>query len=510
MQPDTDQVRRINSNAEAILESITDAFFAVSSDWRFTYVNHHAEQILGREPDDLLGKIIREEYPGLAGSEFEQAYHLAATDRVSSSLTSFYPDHDRWYEVYVYPAADGISIYFRDVSERMRAQELLRDSEKRFRLMADAIPQIVWLTDSDGRTEFLNRQWSIYTGGPFEPATASEVIENFVHPDDHARTMSAWDAARREGHTFLVEHRIRSASGEYRWFLVRAEPHRDPKSGNILRWFGTSTDVHDRKIAEAAMMKSEQRYRTLFESIDEGFCIIEMIFDKAGKPSDYQFLEINPTFEQQTGLRAAVGKTMRELAPQHEKNWFEIYGKVATTGESIRFESEAKALNRWFDVYAFRVDHPDEHRVAILFKDISTRKRSEDELRQADRRKDEFLAMLAHELRNPLAPIATAAEILKMGRLDDKRVRQTSAIIARQVDHMTSLVNDLLDVSRVTRGLVTLEQQPVDLKVVVNDAVEQVRPMLEARRHRLTVQLAAEPAYVRATRCGLCRSSPIC
>jgi signal transduction histidine kinase/CheY-like chemotaxis protein len=198
-----------------------------------------------------------------------------------------------------------------------------------------------------------------------------------------------------------------------------------------------------------------------------------------------------------------VGKTVRKLVPQHEKNWFEIYGKVATTGESIRFESEAKAMNRWFDVYAFRVDHPDDRRVAILFKDISSRKRSEDELRQADRRKDEFLAMLAHELRNPLAPIATAAEILKMGRLDDKRVRETSAIIARQVDHMTSLVNDLLDVSRVTRGLVTLEQRPVDLKVVVDDAVEQVRPMLEARRHRLTVQLAAEPAYVQGDKVRL-------
>jgi signal transduction histidine kinase/ActR/RegA family two-component response regulator len=184
----------------------------------------------------------------------------------------------------------------------------------------------------------------------------------------------------------------------------------------------------------------------LFESIDEGFCIIEMIFDKAGKPSDYRFLEINPMFEQQTGLRAAVGETVRKLVPLHEKNWFEIYG---------------------------------------------------------NRRKDEFLAMLAHELRNPLAPIATAAEILKMGRLDDKRVRETSAIIARQVDHMTSLVNDLLDVSRVTRGLVTLEQRPVDLKVVVDDAVEQVRPMLEARRHRLTVQLAAEPAYVQGDKVRL-------
>jgi CheY-like chemotaxis protein len=118
------------------------------------------------------------------------------------------------------------------------------------------------------------------------------------------------------------------------------------------------------------------------------------------------------------------------------------------------------------------------------------RVRAAEALRQADARKDEFLAMLAHELRNPLAPISAAAELLRIGRLDPESIRRTSQVIGRQVGHMTGLVNDLLDVSRVTRGLVELECQPLELARVIADAVEQIRPLIEARRHRLTVSAA--------------------
>lgn len=124
------------------------------------------------------------------------------------------------------------------------------------------------------------------------------------------------------------------------------------------------------------------------------------------------------------------------------------------------------------------------------------RDKAEERLRIADQRKDEFLAMLAHELRNPLAPISAAAQLLKIVSYDEARVKQTSDIITRQVDHMTSLIDDLLDVSRVTRGLVTLDKETLDVKRIVSDAVEQASPLITARRHRLELQLPAEPACV--------------
>ena len=138
--------------------------------------------------------------------------------------------------------------------------------------------------------------------------------------------------------------------------------------------------------------------------------------------------------------------------------------------------------------------------VLAVVLDVTERKRAEEKLKEADRRKDEFLAMLAHELRNPLAPIGAAADLLRLKQLDEARLAQTSAIISRQVRHMTGLIDDLLDVSRVTRGLVKLSPVNLDVRTIVSDAVEQVRASIEARRHHLTVQLAPESALVWADR----------
>jgi CheY-like chemotaxis protein len=132
-----------------------------------------------------------------------------------------------------------------------------------------------------------------------------------------------------------------------------------------------------------------------------------------------------------------------------------------------------------------------------LQKKETARSLAERELRAADQRKDEFLAMLAHELRNPLAPISTGAHLLKLLHSDNAQITQTCAIIARQVEHMTSLVDDLLDVSRVTRGLVSLSTEPLDLKKVIDDAAEQIRPLVNARRHRVVLDLPPEPATVK-------------
>ncbi len=138
--------------------------------------------------------------------------------------------------------------------------------------------------------------------------------------------------------------------------------------------------------AEEALLESEKRYRNLFNTMNEGFCIIEVLFDANGKPEDYRFLEVNAAFEMQTGMQDAVGKRMRELAPEHESYWFEIYGNIALTGEPAHFTSEAKALNRWYDVHAYRVGEPEMRRVAIVFNDFSDYKRAEEALRASELR----------------------------------------------------------------------------------------------------------------------------
>jgi signal transduction histidine kinase/DNA-binding NarL/FixJ family response regulator len=135
-----------------------------------------------------------------------------------------------------------------------------------------------------------------------------------------------------------------------------------------------------------ALMESETKYRSLFDSLDEGFCIIEMLFDAHEQPMDYRFLEVNRAFEEQTGIENAVGRRMKEIAPLHESFWFEMYGQVVLSGQPVRFESQASQLGRYYDVYAFRIGPMSDRRVGVIFNDIQARKRTERALRESEAR----------------------------------------------------------------------------------------------------------------------------
>jgi signal transduction histidine kinase len=254
----------------------------------------------------------------------------------------------------------------------------------------------------------------------------------------------------------------------------------------------------ERGRAEESLRRSESRYRSLFESIDEGFCVVRMLFDAGGAPVDYRFLEINPAFERHTGIADAVGLTMRSMVPDHERHWFDIYGRVALTGESIRFQQPAVAMgDRWFDVYAFRVGEPGEHTVAVLFRDDSERRRLLRGLEEADRRKDEFLAMLAHELRNPLAPLRNSLRIVEREPLS-MQAQRALEMCGRQVRQLTRLVDDLLEVSRITQGKIGIRPERMMLQRVLCDAAESLAPSVDARGHQLHLELPTRPVWIDA------------
>jgi PAS domain S-box-containing protein len=394
-------------------------------------------------------------------------------------------------------------------AERRRAEAALRDTRARLEAIIAAAEVAVWSLDiATGRVRADARMIEMFGLHP-DDADGADVAAYFavIHPDDVPPTQVLLGRAMETGAPYDATSRVRTADGGWRWVLARGHLDRDAGTRGVMR--GVVIDASLQKDAEERLQASEERYRTLFDAIDEGVCVIEMLYDDAGIPNDYRFLEVNPAFVKATGLAHAVGRTMRSLAPRHEAHWFETYGRVAATGEPVHFVDEATQLGRWYDVYAARVGPAGSRKVVILFTDITRRRRDEMELRrladdltEQDRRKTEFLATLAHELRNPLAPIRSGLQLMRRARSDPAAVARVHDIMDRQLDQLVHLVDDLLDVARITRGQVELKPALVPLADVLNAAVETSLPLIEASRHRLDVRLPAEPLrlYADATR----------
>ena len=252
-----------------------------------------------------------------------------------------------------------------------------------------------------------------------------------------------------------------------------------------------------RRESEQAIRQSEERFRVLFEMMTEGFAIDEIIFDKSGRGCDLRYLEVNPAFERHTGLKRSeiLGRTTLELFPDAEPFWFECFGKVASTGIPAHFQARFGPLDRWFEVSAYRTEPG---RVATVFFDITERKRADEAVEDANRRKDEFLATLAHELRNPLAPLRNGLQIMQLAGGDRAAVEQARAMMERQLGQMVHLVDDLLDLSRISLGKVVLRTERVELGKVIQQAVETSRPHIDENGHELRVELAPQFIYVDA------------
>ncbi|MFC5478845.1 ATP-binding protein [Massilia suwonensis] len=285
-----------------------------------------------------------------------------------------------------------------------------------------------------------------------------------------------------------------------RYIDLMYQPYKD-QYGTTIGIFAQGYDVTESVEAQMAKRESEERLR-------DGMDAAKMVvwdWDLASGQLAYSE-NVSDVFGFAPVQMGAVGAHIhpddrQKIADAHRSA---IAGAGAYK-EIVRFIRPDNARQVWLDSRGkvqFDADGQPA-RMRGVTVDVTDRYQAEFELREANRKKDEFLAMLAHELRNPLAPISTAAEMLRLTTVADARTKKASEVISRQVRHMTALVDDLLDVSRVTRGLVELEKELVDIKGAVSSAVEQARPLIEARRHALTVRTDATQATVLGDRTRL-------
>ena len=373
-----DATAKAKRDAVEILETISEGFFTLDRQWRFDYVNREAHRILAREPGELFGKVLWQVYPGLEGSEFEHSYNRAMFQREKVHFTAYHADHAAWYDVTAAPAPEGISVYFRDVTQQqgleLERQRLIEESEQQRRIYEtalDSTPDFVYIFDLQHRVLYAN-----------------------------AALVKMWGVGDARGKTF-------AELGYEQWHI----------------------EMHDREIEQVIATRAPIRGEVPFTGTN-GRRIYDYIFAPVLGPN---------------GEVVAVAGTTRDITERQSAE------------QAIREQAERLA--------------------------------------QSDRAKDEFLATLSHELRNPLAPLRNSLSLL-LRMPNDERTQPIHAMMERQVNHLVRLVDDLLEVSRISRGAFSLRNERVELASVVRNAVETCEPLIEAARHELHIDLPDERLWL--------------
>ena len=496
-------IRASEGRSLTILESITDGFFALDSDWRFTYVNAAGVRFLDRTPGDLIGKSLWEEFPGTVGSEFEQVYRRVVARQVSESFTAYYPNFDRWYEATAYPAPEGLSVYFRDVTDRRQ----LEKERKQFAALVHASSDFISVAGLDQRGVYVNRAGQQLVG--LEPGQVGSIkVLDFFPETERGRILSLIANSEGGGDVVVDTWFQHLQSGQLipvSWSFLRL---RDP-SGNVSGYATVTRDLTERNKAEDLLRASEERRRLALDAAELGMWHVDpttrvtttdaryrAIFGTTEEWTDYlQAVAVIHPDDQSAVLEAVAAATRLEDPPPYA-----IEYRIVHPDGSLRWVL-AKGRST--------IDGTGPTRRVASFDgtvaDITDRKLGEEEreqlvarLQEQDQRKDEFLATLAHELRNPLAPIRNGLQIMRLAKGDPQTTERVRSMMERQLGQMVHLIDDLLDLSRISRGKIDLRKVRIELARAIEQAIEASRPAIEQADHELLIEIPPDPIYVDA------------
>lgn len=402
----------------ATLDSSTDkiqVFEAVRNeqgqiiDFIWILNNHAAAKTYG----DVVGKSLLHLQPGVV----EEGIFAAFKQVVETGLPQQYEKHyvheqfDGWLYQSVVKLNDGVATTTTDVSERKRTEQELHEQTHFIRSITDTAPAIISITEfPSGATVFTNRDPFSTLGFDAEALVLMKREDRLklVHPDDLQKLKdyyTQFEYLADEGEV-RIQYRLRNKSGEWVWLDTRGKIFKRSDTGTVSHLLHIAQDVTAQKKAEQEIIRlkdeiaqrATDKYQSLFNSIDEGFCLIELLHDASGKAIDFRYLDVNDVYSRETGQRNPTGKLGSEVTPNNEPVWLETYAKIARTGEPLRFENYHHDTDRWYYTYASRVGEEGSNQVAIVFSDVTERKRNE--------QKQAYLFTLSDTLRSIADPIA--------------------------------------------------------------------------------------------------------
>ena len=516
------RLRRGEETLATTLRSIGDAVISTDAAGAVQFMNAVAERLTGWDQKVSRGRPLEEVFR-IVNEQTRAAVENPATKVLREGTIVGLANHtvliardgtERPIEDSGAPIIDdeqmvGVVLVFRDATTERAAQRALLTSEKRFRAAVDVGEGVLWTNTAEGEMRGEQPGWAALTGQHLDDYQGFG-WSKAVHPDDAQPTIDAWHAAVAARHPFVFEHRVKRHDGEWRTFAIRALPTLS-EEGAIREWVGVHTDITERKRSEDALRASVERAHAA---------------ERAAAVAAEQFTGLADNISQLAWMAEPDGSIF-----WYNKRWYEYTGTdlAAMQGwgwQRVHDPNELpKVLERWrgaiassepFDM-VFPLKGADGEFRPFLTRivpvkdgagkvtrwfgtntDISERLRAEKQLREADQRKDVFLATLSHELRNPLAPIRNAASFLENEALQPEDIERSRLIIARQVRHMAALLDDLLDISRITRGVFALKKEHVNLQGLLAEAVETARSLIDIKRHTLTLDWPAHPVEVEA------------
>jgi PAS domain S-box-containing protein len=408
------------------------------------------------------------------------------------------PNVTRWLRMRAHATGPSsmVGVAF-DVSSARCITAKLRKSERRYRELARAAGALVWSADARGKLDPLDEEWVSFTGVPYQQLAGHGWLD-VVHPADRQMISESWDQALRARAPREASFRMRRHDGDYRFMHVKAVPLFDD-NGAFEEWFGTTVDITEQRQTSAV---SETRSVRLAVAMQAASIIIvtldlQRYVFSVETPSSTNHLGKAPPSTTEIPYDVAMARVHAEDRAVIEAG---IRRLIEHIDDSMHFEARVTLADgeHWMTgsaaLHEADVNYSGAFVVASL-SDISERKRLEITLRDADKRKDEFLAMLAHELRNPLAPLRTAVA-LQQRRTGNDYPDGLIALMDRQISHLTRLVDDLLEVSRITQGRIALKREPLLMGTVVYGAAEAVAAKVNERQQTLTIDIPRETVWV--------------